>query len=111
MSARKAGLARLTEHLALKGIAIGACAGDGLWGNSDDEIGQDRIKAHAHVDGKRKGWICIRRLRNYNATTIRHELAHLVRENTRHDEAWRREVRALGGPVEQAYRKRVNRAR
>ena len=106
MSGQRVGLSSLTEHPVLKGIAIGACAGDGLWGNSDQEIGQDRIKAHAHIDGKRKGWICIRQLRNYNATTIRHELAHLIRENARHDEAWRREVAALGGRVEPAYRKR-----
>ena len=106
MSARKAGLAKLTEHPAIKGIAIGACAGDGLWGNSDEEVGQDLIKAHAHVGGKRKGWICIRQLHNYNATTVRHELAHLIRENTRHDDPWRHTVRTLGGRVEPAYRKR-----
>ncbi len=106
MTKRTVGLVSLTSHEAVVGIAIGACAAGDPW--SQPGVAANRVVAHAHYTGKRKGWICIRRLRGYNATTIRHELAHLIRENARHDDAWRREVRGLGGQVEPSYRKRTH---
>ena len=95
---------RLTSHPLVVGIAIGACAAGDEW--EGGERAKRRELAHCHLRGTRRGWICIRRWRHYNALTLRHEIAHLIRENDRHDEAWRNEVVALGGKVEASYRKR-----
>lgn len=100
-------LRELLEHDALKGVAIGACVAGDEWEGSDRA--RNREIAHAHFAGSRKGWVCVRRLKHYNRTTLIHEIAHLVRGRTRHDDAWRREVRALGGQVEPSYRKRTSR--
>ena len=96
-------LGDLLDHPALAGLAVGACAAGDIW--LGDTEARYHERAHAHIAGNRKGWVCVRKLKHYNPTTLRHEIAHLVRENTRHDEAWRAEVRALGGRVERAYQK------
>ena len=92
-------LRQLTGHPAIKGIALRSCAEQD--GPSANEIAACDVLAHAHYGGEYQGWICIRNLRDYNATTLRHEIAHLVRGNKRHDEAWRQQVRVLGGRIQE----------
>lgn len=104
MTAKTRGRSELANHPEVVGIAIGACAAGEPW-PSLDTAGHGEV-AHAHISGPRRGWICCRRLRHYNAITLRHEIAHLIRRDARHDDAWRREVRALGGRVERRYQKR-----
>jgi hypothetical protein len=99
-------LREMLKHSALRGVALCNCAAQDKWDDAN-VAGLGREIAHAHIRGRYLGWICIRKLGDYNATTIRHELAHLVRGGFRHDEAWRRVVRELGGQVERGYRKRV----
>lgn len=95
----------LLKHPSLKGAAIG-CAALERWDVACKQVACKREVAHAHLAGRHDGWACFRSLHELNATTLRHEIAHLVRGNDRHDDSWRREVRALGGRVEQRYRKR-----
>lgn len=90
-------LRQLLGHPEIKGVCIGWCPdGDGFEG----------IHAHAHhhrTHGKRRGLICLASPRDYNATTVRHELAHILRANSRHDEAYWAVVRELGGRKERQY--------
>jgi hypothetical protein len=97
-------LTRLLNHPALKGVAHRACAAHDEWDAGMTATHQEI--AHAHLTGRHQGWVCIRKQRDFNATTLRHEIAHLVRGTRRHDEAWRRVVRELGGQIERQYRKR-----
>ena len=87
-------LKALLKHPELKGVCVGWCPdGDQFEG----------IAGHAHQDashGKYRGLICVASGRHYNATTIRHELAHLIRGNRRHDDAYWSVVRELGGRKE-----------
>lgn len=95
-------LTELLAHPKVKGVCIGWCP-DG------DKF--DGIDGHAHQDpghGKRRGLICVASGRHYNATTIRHELAHIIRANRRHDDAYWRVVRELGGRKERRYIKEAN---
>lgn len=98
-------LTQLLNHPALKGVSHLSCAALDEW--DADMTATHREVAHAHIGGKHEGWICIRKLRDFNRTTLRHEIAHLIRSDKRHDEAWRRVVRELGGQVERRYRKRL----
>lgn len=93
-------LRELTEHQALRGIAIGHCCID-----RDHDFGSDgKLQAHAHVAaGPHHGWICLRSVRELNATTVRHELGHLLSGEYRHNLAWARVVRELGGRPERRY--------
>lgn len=86
----------LLQHPSIKGVCIGCCVGGDRIANSN--------AAHAHYGGRFAGWICIDSLRFLTATTIRHETAHILRANPKHDEAWRKQVRALGGHVEARYK-------
>lgn len=94
----------LLKHPALKGVALLTCTAHDEW---DLGLAKNHEIAHAHIaPGRHQGWVCIRKQRDYNATTLRHEIAHLALGTRRHDEAWRRAVRTLGGQVERQYRKR-----
>lgn len=86
----------LLAHPSIRGICLGCCVGG-------KRIAQGNA-AHAHYPaGKYSGWICIDSYHYLTATTLRHEISHLIRSNDKHDEPWRREVRALGGRVERKY--------
>lgn len=79
----------------LRGVAIGGCIEDAR---------PVAVTAHAHFEANRyHGWICIADMADLNSTTVIHELAHVVRRNANHDEAWRKAVRKLGGRVERRY--------
>jgi hypothetical protein len=95
-------LHQLGKHPALKGIHVGRfCT------NGGDFIGH--ITAHGHEDPRDRdyGMVCVSALRHLNATNVTHELAHIIRKNQRHDDAWRRVVRReLEGRVERRYLKR-----
>jgi hypothetical protein len=89
----------LLEHRSLRGVAVGGCI----------ETGKplpSLVIAHAHVDADHlHGWLCFADIADLNPTTVTHELAHVLRRNYRHDEAWKRTVRKLGGRVERRYLK------
>jgi|SRR6185295_5032527 len=93
-------LRELTEHQALRGLAIGHCAVD-----RDSDFAHDgKLQAHAHIaPGPYHSWICLRSLRHLNATTLRHELAHIMSGEYEHNLAWARAVHELGGRVERQY--------
>jgi hypothetical protein len=96
-------LRELERHPALKGISIGArCRNGGDW------IGNETGHAHEDPHDHWHGWICLSSLRHLNRTNVAHELAHVIRGNQRHDEAWRRVVRRdLKGRVERRYQRRA----
>lgn len=95
-------LTRLLRHHAVRGVAVGRCV------DGSEISGRDgKIVGHAHTAmARHRGWICLASLSHLNATTIRHELAHLVCGDNDHDEGWRRMVRRLGGRVEVRYRRK-----
>lgn len=90
-------LRALTQHQALRGIAIGRCVKD---------VPLKEI-AHAHIHpGRYFGWVCVASHYHLNATTVCHELGHIVSGERTHTDVWRRAVRELGGRVELRYLKK-----
>lgn len=100
------------------GVFIGGCVERGIGSRF-------RHQAHAHTSGEHKGWICVlshRRLfasvrytdawgDTYWDTSDRpsrlmwHEYAHVTTGHG-HDDRWRTEMRRLGQPIPQRYKKR-----
>jgi hypothetical protein len=97
-------LRALLDHPALAGIALRGCASRSEWQDTKPDVACLSEVAHAHLSGKYHSWVCVRDHRDLNATTLRHELAHLLTGHAIHNERWRRAVRSLGGRVEQRYR-------
>lgn len=87
----------LQQHRTLRGIAVGGCI-------ETTKASLDVAHGHHRADSF-YGWICIPDLRDLNPTNVIHELAHILRRNDRHDEAWKKTVRQLGGRVERRYLK------
>lgn len=96
----------LLDHPALAGIALRGCAARDEWEGGEPEIACLAEVAHAHLSGKYDRWVCVRHQRHLNATTLRHEIAHLLTGHRVHNERWRRVVRSLGGRVEERYRRK-----
>lgn len=79
----------------LKGVFLGGCVerGDGS---------SFRARAHAHINGTLKGWICVRgrkRLmtpKGKPSNDMWHELAHLI-SGQGHTDKFRAVLRSLGG--------------
>lgn len=93
-------LRELTEHQVLRGIALKHCCDD----DAPDFAQDGHLQAHAHIaPGPYHNWICLRSMRHLNATTMRHELGHILSGEYEHNLAWSRAVRELGGEVERQY--------
>lgn len=81
-----------------KGIARGGCVDGGH---------RFRRRAHAHLDGPYRGWICVlsakRPLRTASgkpSMLMIHEFAHFYPKEVRwHNDRFRANVRALGGTI------------
>jgi predicted metal-dependent hydrolase len=94
-------LAELFNHPDLRGVCVGACP--------DGKAYLRDHRAHGHLEPpgyKYRNWICVATPYDFNATTIAHELAHLLVGHEIHNDRWRRQMRALGGRVERRYQKR-----
>jgi len=61
-----------------------------------------RAKAHAHVDGKNKGWVCflsVKRL--FSKELCLHEAAHIVYGRKGHTDGWRACLLEMGGTLDE----------
>lgn len=84
----------LQNSWAMKGLFVGGCVerGDGS---------SFRAKAHAHISGRNKGWICVRKAsRLADRELMIHELAHIITGHG-HDDTFRAMVRKLGGTLDE----------
>jgi hypothetical protein len=74
-------------------VYVGGCVARGV-GSSF------RAKAHAHISGGWRGWICFRSDRWLSVVALwKHELAHVVTRQG-HTEAWRRFLLQIGGTLD-----------
>lgn len=77
----------------VKGVFVNGCVdrGDGS---------RFRRKAHAHTEGKNKGWICLLSIKRLvEPMLIKHELAHIL-TNEGHTDKFREKLLELGGTID-----------
>ena len=103
-------LRQLLANSSVSGLSVGKCAAGDDWPKRD--VAGYRTTAHAHLHGKHRGWICIRRpsdilrkgTRHVSADVL-HELAHLIADSG-HTDKWRAVMTELGQPIPKGYQKR-----
>jgi len=77
------------EHEKLKGICCNACVEGGVGSRF-------RAKAHAHINGEWKGWICFLSEKRLNQKKLGlHELAHIISEEG-HTDKFRQVCKEIG---------------
>jgi hypothetical protein len=79
----------------LRGACLGGCI-EGV------PVGSG-YRAHAHISGEFRGWICFRS-RNPPLSLILHEIAHVL-SGCGHNRKWAETLISIGGTVEKRYRK------
>jgi len=82
-----------SKHPEVKGIFVGGCVERG-------EGSRFRAKAHSHIKGHYKGWICFLSERRLDSNELMlHEVAHVISESG-HDDKWRETVLRIGGTLD-----------
>ena len=77
----------------IKGVFVGGCVARG-------EGSRFRAKAHAHIEGKFKGWLCFLSNKWLHVKELwLHEIAHLLTDSG-HDDKWRSKVIEIGGTID-----------
>lgn len=79
----------------LKGICLAGCVRGGKIASG--------YRAHAHISGRHKGWICFQS-ENPSKNLFLHEWAHIL-SGTGHDEKWAKILLKLGGRIDARYAK------
>jgi hypothetical protein len=88
--------AHLTPHHELRGVFVGGCVARG-------EGSRFRAKAHAHVSGHYRGWICFLSSKWLHVRALwLHELAHVVTRQG-HTDVWRRFLLQIGGTLDEVW--------
>lgn len=89
---------KISEHYIfqfpeVKGIFVGGCVDRG-------EGSRFRAKAHSHVKGKHKGYICVLSIKRLSCTALMlHEAAHII-TGLGHVDKWRKKLLEIGGTLD-----------
>lgn len=83
----------LLQRSGLEGVFVGGCISRGVGSRF-------RAKAHAHIDGKHKGWICFRSAKWLHLPELwLHEIAHII-AGVGHTDEWRKVLLDIGGTLD-----------
>lgn len=82
------------KHPEVKGVFVGGCVARGVGSRF-------RSKAHAHIHGEHRGWICYLVARRLKSRLLNlHELAHIVTREG-HTKRWREYLLQIGGTLDE----------